>query len=61
MLHGPGSLADAVESEPPPTARALQQSAVALRGAVDEAVAVSAIGESSTLDFTLLGLGEPRG
>jgi hypothetical protein len=36
---GPDSLADAVESEPPPTARALQQSAVALRGAVDEAVA----------------------
>ena len=29
---GPDSLADAVESEPPPTARALQQSAVALRG-----------------------------
>jgi hypothetical protein len=36
---GPDSLADAVESEPPPTARALQQGAVALRGAVDEAVA----------------------
>ena len=36
---GPDSLADAVESEPPSTARALQQSAVALRGAVDEAVA----------------------
>ena len=36
---GPDSLADAVESEPPPTARALHQSAVALRGAVDEAVA----------------------
>ena len=36
---GPDSLADAVESEPPPTARALQQSAAALRGAVDESVA----------------------
>jgi hypothetical protein len=36
---GPGSLADAVESEPPPTARALRQSAVELRGAVDDVVA----------------------
>ncbi|HEV7173921.1 MAG TPA: hypothetical protein VGN29_00440 [Solirubrobacteraceae bacterium] len=35
---GPGSLAEAVESEPPPTARALRQSAVELRCAVDDAV-----------------------
>ena len=33
---GPDSLADAVESEPPPTVQTLHDSAVALRAAIDD-------------------------
>jgi hypothetical protein len=36
---GPDSLAEAIESEPPPTPRALHEDVVALRAALDDAVA----------------------
>lgn len=36
---GPGSLADAVESEPPPTTESLKRSVIALRDELDETVA----------------------